>query len=164
MKVFSVCGPSGSGKTTTIEAVIAELVRRGYKVGSVKEIHAETFTLDPNPASNTARHRRAGAEIVTARGLRETGVLFPRKLGMEEILAFYHGFDYVVLEGVRDIAVPIVETAHSVEDLVLGDRVFCVSGKVAAGISEYRGIPARSAIPDAKPLVDLIVHMVGSCC
>ena len=103
MKVFSVCGITKSGKTTTIEHIIRALSARGYKVGSVKEIHFEAFAIDADPTKNTARHRRAGSELVTARGANETDVLFPGRLDMRTILSFYHGFDYVVLEGVTDI-------------------------------------------------------------
>lgn len=71
MKVFSVYGITKSGKTTTIENIIRELKRRGYTVGSVKEIHYEKFAIDTE-GTNTDRHRRAGAEPVTARGHFET--------------------------------------------------------------------------------------------
>ena len=46
MKVFSVVGVTKSGKTTTIEQIIKEFIRRGYSVGSVKEIHFEQFAID----------------------------------------------------------------------------------------------------------------------
>jgi len=39
MKAVAVNGLSRSGKTTVCEALISGLRRRGYKVGSVKEIH-----------------------------------------------------------------------------------------------------------------------------
>ena len=38
-------------------------------MGSVKDIHFEAFAID-TPGTNTYRHRQAGAELVTARGLR----------------------------------------------------------------------------------------------
>ena len=162
MKVFSVCGITQTGKTTTIEHIICELKARGYKVGSVKEIHFEAFALDPGSTSNTYRHRQAGAELVTARGYYETDVLFPGKLDMRRILSFYHGFDYVVLEGVSDIPVPTIVTAIAPEDieLKLNDYVFCISGRIAAQITEYKNIPAISAVADAKALVDLIEQKV----
>jgi molybdopterin-guanine dinucleotide biosynthesis protein B len=48
------------------EAIIAELRRRNYRVGSVKDIHFEGFALDQE-GTNTHRHKMAGAELVTAR-------------------------------------------------------------------------------------------------
>lgn len=67
MRIFSVSGISKSGKTTTIEEIIKELRRRRYTVGSIKDIHFEAFAID-GPSTNTARHRRAGSELVTAWG------------------------------------------------------------------------------------------------
>ncbi len=162
MKVFSVRGYSGSGKTTTIEKVIGELRMRGNRVGSVKEIHAEGFALDPDPASNTRRHRMAGAELVTARGMHETDILYPEKLPMQKILSFYEGYDWVVLEGVSEIPVPLILTGHNTEDMDKrwSDYVICVSGRIADEIKEYRGVPAISAADDVKPLVDFLEKTV----
>ena len=158
LKVFSVVGFSGSGKTTTIELLIPELKKRGFRVGTVKEIHNEAFALDANPNGNTARHRAAGAELVVARGLRETDVMFPEKLEMERILLFFEGFDYAILEGVRDIDVPLVAAADCearLED-IWSEHVFCVSGRVADGLGQYKGIPAISAIGEAAGLADCV--------
>jgi len=156
-KILSVCGISGSGKTTTIEYIIRELTGRGYKVGSVKEIHFQGFTMDPNPASNTNRHRNAGAQLVCARGLTETNLLFPGKLPMQKILEFYaQDYDYVVLEGVTDICVPTISTACSQADLNPNDTTFCISGVISATIESHNGIPAINALTDIAKLVDLI--------
>ncbi|MCL2695947.1 MAG: molybdopterin-guanine dinucleotide biosynthesis protein MobB [Clostridiales bacterium] len=163
MKVFSVCGISKSGKTTTIERIICELLARGYRVGSVKEIHFEAFAIDPDPASNTNRHSRAGAGLVCARGLTETSLLFPEQLPMGKILSFYEGaYDWVVLEGVSDIPIPTIVTAHGEEDLreKLSDMTFCVSGRIADEIQEYHGLPAFSAVENIAALVDLIERRV----
>jgi len=159
MKVFSVCGITQSGKTTTIEKIIAELTSRGYRVGSIKEIHNEAFAIDPNPQSNTRRHRDAGAELVCARGLYETDLLFPEKLPVLKILEFYEkDYDYVVMEGVEDIPVPTIITAHNEDDLVQKwtDMAFCISGRFSAQVNEYRNRPAIDATTHITQLVDLI--------
>ena len=163
MKVFSVCGITKSGKTTTIEHIIRELAARGYKVGSVKEIHNESFAIDPGPDSNTFRHRQAGSALVTARGNHETDILFPGKMDMRTLLSScYHGFDYVVLEGVDDIPVPTILTARTPGELAdrWGGFVFCVSGVISGRLPAYKGIPSLSAVSDSKPLVDLIERKV----
>ena len=159
MKVFSVCGISDSGKTTTIENIIKELVARGYKVGSVKDIHFEDFAIDPDPTTNTNRHKAAGADLVCARGLYETDLLFPNRMEMGKILDYYEkDFDWVVLEGVDCITVPIIVTAHSEEDLSAkwGEYAFAVSGRIAEKFDEYKGKPVIDATTDFKKLVDLI--------
>jgi len=162
MKILSVCGITKSGKTTTIENIIRELKSRGYRVGSVKEIHNEKFAIDPEPTSNTRRHRMAGAELVCARGLYETDFLFPEMLPMKKILSFYENYDWVVLEGVSDIPVPTIVTAHEEKDLIekFSDMTFCVSGKISANIGEYRGVPAINSLENITGLVDLIENSI----
>ena len=145
MKVFTVVGTSGSGKTTVIEKVVAELARRGYRVGSVKEIHFEAFEIDPAPTSNTHRHRDAGAALVTARGYRETDVLYPEKLPMREILRHYRGYDWVALEGVDDLPVPAVLCTLD----KMREGAICVSGRLGAQASAYEGLPAFNVLEDA---------------
>ncbi len=162
MKVLSVCGITQSGKTTTIENIIRELSARGYMVGSVKEIHFEKFAIDPEPTSNTRRHREAGAKLVTARGYFETDILYPEKLPMRKILSFYEGYDFVVLEGVSDIPVPTIVTAHAADDLEqkLSSYTFCISGRIANQINKYKMLPAISSVTDIRELVDLIEQKV----
>jgi len=147
MKVFTVLGTSGSGKTTVIEAAVAELCRRGYRVGSVKEIHYEAFAIDPSPTSNTRRHRSAGAALVTARGYFETDLLYPEKLPIKEILRHYKGYDWVALEGVDDLPVPAVICT---EDKLREDTI-CVSGKLGAQAETYQGLPAFNVLENAVP-------------
>jgi len=156
MRIFSVIGVSLSGKTTTVEAVIRELTARGYRVGSVKEIHFEQFAMDI-PGSNTTRHREAGSLLVTARGYYETDILFQRKLGMAEILAHYD-HDFVALEGVADIPAPTIICGHNEEEVRerLTANAFAVSGRVAAGRDRLFGLPAVSALEDPVALTDLV--------
>lgn len=156
MKVFSVIGYTQSGKTTTIEKVIAELKKRNYSVGSVKDIHYEKFKIDLD-GTNTHRHKLAGSELVTARGMYETDILFQEKLNIYDLLKLYN-HDYVVLEGVRDVNAPKIISAASEKDIDdrLDNSTFLISGKIADKIDEYKGIKALSAMDDIEKLVDFI--------
>ena len=156
MKVFTVLGTSGSGKTTTIETVIVELSRRGYRVGSVKEIHYEAFAIDPSPASNTHRHRAAGAALVTARGYHETDMLYPEKLSMKAILRHYKDYDWVALEGVDDLPVPAVICTRD----KLRSQAICVSGKLGSEVAQYQGLPAFNVLENAAALCDFLEETV----
>lgn len=160
MRVFSVNGISRSGKTTTIEHVIAELKRRGYTVGSVKDIHFEAFAIDTE-GTNTYRHRKAGADVVTARGLAETDILFPGRLPVLRILEFYD-HDWVVLEGVKDFPVPSIACGRSLEELekVISPATFAVSGVISASMDSHAGIPAFDARTQTGQLVDLMERRV----
>jgi molybdopterin-guanine dinucleotide biosynthesis protein B len=156
LKVFSVFGVSQSGKTTTVEQIITELKKRGNRVGSVKEIHFEGFTID-DVGSNTWRHKQAGAEIVVARGLKETAVLIPQRLDIEKILGFFD-HDYVVMEGVADTKLPKILCAGDTDeiDCRLNKFVFAISGRIANHLSEYNGLPVINALADTGKLIELI--------
>lgn len=156
MKVISVYGYSKSGKTTTVERIIKELIKRNYTVGSVKEIHYEEFAIDME-GSNTDRHRKAGAGLVTARGLYETDILFKERLSMPEILKFYDQ-DFVILEGVTDFEVPKILCASSVEDAMerIHPSVFVLSGVISNKISRFKSLSVINAVTDIERLTDLV--------
>ena len=160
MKVFSVFGISNSGKTTTVEAIIEELCRRGYSVGSIKDIHFQDFAID-EAGTDTWRHRHAGSQLVTARGLYETDVLFPFRLSLEKLLRLYDQ-DYVVLEGANNFLGPAIISAHTEEeiDLRLRDTVFAVAGRISVKLAEYKGLPVYDARKHVSDLVNLIEEKV----
>ena len=160
MKVFSVVGITKSGKTTTIENIIKELRRRGYSVGSVKEIHFEKFSIDTE-GTNTFRHKKAGSQLVTARGNYETDILFQEKLCIDELLRFYD-HDFVVLEGVTDANVPKIISAHSEKEILerLDDLTFAISGRASNTMDEFNGLPVINSIDNVERLVDLIEEKV----
>ncbi len=160
MRIFSVFGITKSGKTTTAENLIRELTQRRYSVGSIKEIHYEAFAIDTE-GTNTDRHKKAGARLVTARGMHETDILFPEPLALEKILSFYD-HDFVVMEGVEDTCAPKIITAHSTDEVDerLDETVFALSGVLANTMSEYRGLPVIHPVHDAQRLADLVEEKV----
>lgn len=158
MKAIAVNGITKSGKTTVCETIIKGLRRKGYTVGSVKEIHFESFAIDSDPNTNTNRHRAAGSQLVTARGMCETDILYQSMLSMEDILRHYE-HDYVILEGVADCNVPRIITAHNPEEVQ--ERVDCraiaVSGALANTVSgELLGMPVFNALNNPEALVDFV--------
>jgi molybdopterin-guanine dinucleotide biosynthesis protein B len=161
MKVFSVIGITQSGKTSTVENIISQLRHRRYSVGSVKDIHFEAFAID-TPGSNTYRHRQAGSSLVTARGLKETDILYPLRLPIARVLDFYDQ-DWVVLEGVKDINAPKIVCAHDEEGIeeLLDASVMAIAGKVAnTGLKEYKGLPVFNALNQAAELTDYVLTKV----
>lgn len=160
MKAFTVNGITKSGKTTTIEQIIRELKKRGYSVGSVKEIHYEKFKIDTE-GTNTDRHKKAGSEIVSARGMFETDILYQEMLPIYKLLSFYD-HDYVVLEGVNDVNAPKIITAHDVQgiELKMDYKAFMISGVIAEGMTEYKGFPVINCLTEIEKLVDMIEEKV----
>ena len=62
MKVFGIIGWSGSGKTTLMVKLLPELIRRGYKVSTMKHIN-HGFDID-RKGKDSYEHRKAGATEV----------------------------------------------------------------------------------------------------
>ena len=106
MKAIAIVGHSKTGKTTLCEALIRTLTARGYRVGSVKEIHAEGFSID-DPASNTGRHRSAGARTVIARGPAETDVLLDHPIPHRQLLSYFDE-DYVIPVSYTHLTLPTI--------------------------------------------------------
>ncbi|MCW4030579.1 MAG: molybdopterin-guanine dinucleotide biosynthesis protein B [Candidatus Bathyarchaeota archaeon] len=115
VKVVAVVGGKHSGKTTVIEHLIAELKRRGFSVGAVKEM-VRIPTLD-TPATETDRYAQAGAEIIVAVPRVETVVFIKKRLTLAEVVPYLQGLDYAVLEGFEsEQGVPKIVAAKTVEE------------------------------------------------
>lgn len=157
MKIISVNGTTKTGKTTTCEALIRHLTLRGYRVGSVKEIHNEAFAIDTK-GSNTDRHKEAGSTMVVARGLYETDILIPKAIDIERIFDYFD-VDWLICEGVEDANVPKIVTGISDEDLdgKWDDRVLAVSGRYSnEHQGHYRERPIFHPLNDVEAFVDLM--------
>ena len=164
MKVVNIQGRKKTGKTTTVTNIISELVRRGYSVGSVKGIHIDGFTMDSDSA-DTGKHKKAGADPVTARCHDDTNIMFGRRMNLREILRHYDN-DWVVIESHVDLNCPNVVTGLTGEypgegrDKSLAEQVndltVACSGVVANELDEFRGVPVVNSLTDIARLVDLI--------
>lgn len=164
MRVINIQGRKKTGKTTTVTNIIAELCRRGYSVGSVKGIHIEGFTMDVE-GEDTGKHKKAGADPVTARCHDETNIMFRSKMDLREILRHYDT-DWVVIESHVDLRCPNIVTGRtavydgqgkdaSLEEQV-NDLTICCSGVVSTEISEFQGLPVINSMTEIGRLVDLI--------
>jgi molybdopterin-guanine dinucleotide biosynthesis protein MobB len=71
---IAAVGVSGSGKTTTLEYLITALSTEGYKVGAIKHIHREGFTIDKE-GTNTWRFSKAGSKITVAISPEEIAII-----------------------------------------------------------------------------------------
>lgn len=159
MKAIAVIGTSNTGKTTVCQAIISGLRKRGFSVGSVKEIHSPQFTIDSNPVVDTRKHKAAGSQLVTARGFCETDILYQEMLPIEQILKHYN-HDYIILEGVSDCNVPVIITAQNIEQIKEKKdcRAVAVSGVIAGtDIKQAENLPVINAIEKPDELVDLVV-------
>lgn len=170
MKVINIQGRKKTGKTTVVTAIISELCRRGYSVGSIKGIHIEGFTMDSG--GDTVKHKAAGANPVAARCHDETNIMFTCSMGLRDILKHFDN-DWVVIESHVDLNCPNIVTGCTTEycggeagddydgrNVSLAEQVnehtIACSGVVANDVTEYKGLPVINAQTEIERLVDLI--------
>lgn len=111
---LSIVGRHNSGKTTLIERLIAELVRRGHDVGSVKHHSHVGFDIDI-PGKDSYRHRAAGASetVIAAPGQMACVKTVEGELECADIVRGMPGHDIVVVEGYRKSGLPTIEIMRS---------------------------------------------------
>ncbi len=160
MKIVTFVGIRKSGKTSSVEALIGELKKRGYTVGSVKYIGCPAFSMD-KPNSNTARHIKAGADVTVARGLTETDFIYPKKMDANDIFTKLD-CDILILEGDTGSKVPRVVCAHEKKDALerINEETFLISGRLADKEKEVNGIRAVSALSDITYFADEVLRNV----
>ena len=157
MKIITIVGIRKSGKTSTVTALIEAIRRRGKTVGTCKTVFCPTFSMDKS-TSNTAKHRRAGSELVCARARFETTFLYPEALPLSKILEAYQGCDYVLLEGDYYAPVPRIVCAHLEEDAILrmNTRTLAFSGRISEKPEIELPLPRFNALDNADALLDYI--------
>lgn len=160
MKVFSIAGYHRTGKTTVVVELIKELKKRGFKVASIKDIHAEDFSMEDKD-SNSWKHWEASRDTVIARGLNETYQIWHKQLSLNEMLAHLEA-DYVVVEGMRSVALPRIicaENQTQLDELVDG-TIFAISGIYANDNNKYKHLPIFKSVEEISQLADLVEKKV----
>jgi len=101
---IAVVGSKRSGKTTTVEALIRELAKKGYRISAVKHISEHDFTLDTK-GKDTWRYAQAGAQTVIGISAVEVATIekTSKTLSLGEILERSQGHDIVFLEGFKKL-------------------------------------------------------------
>lgn len=115
--IVSIVGKSDSGKTTLIEKLVPELIKRGYRVGTVKH-DAHQFDID-HPGKDSWRHKQAGAEAVVISSPAKAAMVtdVSRELTIDEIAgAYLHDVDIILTEGFKR------EDKPKIEVMANGDR------------------------------------------
>ncbi len=101
--VFGITGWKNSGKTTLTEKLVAELVRRGRRVSTVKHAHHD-FDIDKEGA-DSFRHRQAGATEVAVVSGRRWALMHElrdeEEPTLDAILARLAPADIVIVEGYK---------------------------------------------------------------
>ncbi|MDJ0991834.1 MAG: molybdopterin-guanine dinucleotide biosynthesis protein B [Desulfobacterales bacterium] len=158
--IVCIVGYSGSGKTTLMVRLIQALVRRGYKVGTVK--HDSQGGHVDHPGKDSFRHKAAGAATAIIASPRQVSVVadVDHEHDPEELLGLMGGMDIVLAEGYKRAALPKIEVYRpetGKAPACKGDaRLLAV---VSAAAADW-GVPCF-APADIEALVDFLVQHVG---
>ena len=150
--VVSIVARSGTGKTTLLEKLIAEMKRRGYKVGAIKH-DAHRLDID-REGKDSWRLTRAGADTMLITSPEKLAVIKQYPAEEEPSLAesigtYFRDVDLVLTEGFKKSAVPKIEV-HRRE---CSDKLLCRD-------EEYD--PALIAVAsDSSPLVDVPLYDIN---
>jgi molybdopterin-guanine dinucleotide biosynthesis adapter protein len=107
-RVFGVVGWKNSGKTTLVERLVAEFVRRGWRIATVKHAHHDA-DID-QPGTDSFRHRAAGAtEVALVGGHRYAIMREQEEPTLAEVLARLAPADLVLIEGYKRERHPKIE-------------------------------------------------------
>lgn len=106
MHIFAVIGGKHSGKTTAVEVLVKGLVKRDYKVATVKHVSQKNFTIDTE-GKDTWRHMKAGATITTTLAANEMAIIRKGDTShytIDNIIEpFQNEADVIVFEGFKKL-------------------------------------------------------------
>jgi len=108
--IISIVGRSKSGKTTLIERLIPELIKRGYRVATIKH-HGKAFQID-HEGKDSWRHKQAGAQTVVISSPQKVALMedASQDLSPAELATrFIRGADIIIAEGFKRDKHPKIE-------------------------------------------------------
>jgi molybdopterin-guanine dinucleotide biosynthesis protein MobB len=154
--IISIVGRSKSGKTTLIERLIPELIKRGYRVATIKHL-GKTFHID-HEGKDSWRHKEAGAQTVVISSPQKVAVIedVKEELSLDALAArFIQGADIIITEGFKRDTYPKMEVfrkgvhpqplSHHLENVIA----------VASDCPLSLGIPCLD-LNDIKGIADVI--------
>jgi molybdopterin-guanine dinucleotide biosynthesis protein MobB len=105
--IIAAVGKSGSGKTTTLEYLVSNLAREGYRIGAIKHIYHKGFKIDKG-GTNTWRYTKAGSKVVAAVSSEEIVVIKKAETALnnlDQVIGLLGGehLDIIVIEGFRGL-------------------------------------------------------------
>jgi molybdopterin-guanine dinucleotide biosynthesis protein B len=165
-RLIAVVGSKRAGKTTTIERMIRELTRRGYRVAAVKHVSEPSFTIDTS-RKDTWRFAQAGAETVISVAAGEVATIEKaplKNLSLETLLRKCRGKDVVLVEGLKELVakeksvmkiVVVKSLKEALNALVRFEPILAFSGPYSteSAVSEF---PYADALKNPEKLADII--------
>jgi molybdopterin-guanine dinucleotide biosynthesis protein B len=158
-RVFGVTGWKNAGKTTLVSGLVAELVRRGWQVSTIKHAHHDV-DIDQR-GTDSWRHRAAGAtEVALVGGLRYAIMREQPDPGLAEVMARLAPTDLILIEGFKREPHPKIEVRAAD-----GPSLAATDPAIVAIAADMR--PAETHLPwfrrdDIAGIADFIAESVGA--
>jgi molybdopterin-guanine dinucleotide biosynthesis protein B len=156
-RIFGVTGWKNAGKTTLTERLVAEFVRRGWRVATVKHAH-HAADID-KPDTDSFRHRAAGAtEVALVTEGRYAIMREQPEPTLAEVLARLAPADLVLVEGFKREPHPKIEVRA--DDTRPMDAAAHAIVAVASDSRPAGGLPSF-ARDDIAGIADFIAARIG---
>lgn len=134
--IVSIVGSKKSGKTTLVERLVAELTRRGYRVGTIKhDVHG--FEVD-HEGKDSYRHFHAGARATIIASEEKLALVkrLETPLSLDELVHMYlDDADIIITEGFKSRDKPKIEVYRKKHNPELicgrGDNVLAIASDEA---------------------------------
>jgi molybdopterin-guanine dinucleotide biosynthesis protein B len=170
--VIAAVGTSGSGKTTTLEYLIQHLSAEGYKVGSVKHVHHEGFTMDKE-GTNTWRYAQAGAKVIVAISPEEIAILKKTDAALNDLdqviallerekldVIFIEGFHRLIAKRTDVLKIVTADDEDNLKRTLEGttEPILAVTGVISENKPTINGlkIPILSLETEGEQLLQLV--------
>jgi len=153
-QIICIVGRSQTGKTTLIEKLIPVLMRRGYRIGTIKHSH-HVFDFDKT-GKDSWRHKDAGAETVVIASPGKIAMVKNEHQGtLESLQNYFDDLDLVITEGYKKARKPkieVVRAARHHQALLLDDPHLVA---VVTDVDLELNVPVFG-LEDIDPLADFI--------
>lgn len=167
---IAAVGESGSGKTTTLEYLISNLSSEGYRIGVIKHIHREGFTIDVE-GTNTFRFSKAGSKITVAISPEEIAIIEKTDHALKDfdkIIQYLENekLDVVFVEGFHDFILkrPEILKIVTAKDSVGLEKtlketvppILAIAGLIAKEKPQTGKIPCIDLPQDMERLLEIV--------
>lgn len=153
--IVCIVGKSDAGKTTFLEKLIPELVRRGYRVGTIKH-DTHGFDID-KPGKDTWKHAQAGSSAVVISSAEKIAIIkrVDNELTLDQIaLLVGDGLDILLTEGFKRSNKPKIEVSRKEQ----GDELLCDERELLALVTDnsFNVRVPQFGLDDAAGVADLL--------
>ena len=140
-KVVGIVGWKDVGKTFFVTEIINLLVKKGYKVGTIKHAHHD-FDID-KPGTDSFKHRQSGAsEVIISSSKRWAKIIENNnktEKKLNELLREFIDVDLVIVEGLKNENHPKIE--------IIGQNSKIVNNEIKNVVAIVADQKTKSNIP-----------------